>query len=72
LHDVSNFYFLERLEKIMAPRTISTIAGKDTTRKALDAEWDLKHRQLVAEMTADPNPMDEEAILAESVRLADP
>lgn len=56
----------------MAPRTISTIAGKDTTRKALDAEWDLKHRQLVAEMTADPNPMDEEAILAESVRLADP
>jgi len=71
LHDFSNFYFLEKLEKIMAPRTISTSADKDKTRKALDVEWELKHRKLVAEMTADPSPMDEEAILAEAVSRTD-
>lgn len=43
---------------------------REVTRKALDAEWAVAHRQLLEEMKPDgAQAADEEAILAEAVRL---
>ncbi len=60
---------LRRVEKMGTGMDIDALA-REFSRKALDAEWQVTHRQLVAEMNADPTPANEEAILAEAVRLA--
>lgn len=59
---------LRRVERQGTAEDIDALA-REITRKALDAEWEVAHRQLVAEMQVGPTPADEDALLAEAVRL---
>ena len=57
-----------RVEKLGTGQDIDALT-REITRKTLDAEWEVAHRQLVAEMKVDASPADEDAILAEAVCL---
>ncbi|MBF0306584.1 MAG: hypothetical protein HQL40_21560 [Alphaproteobacteria bacterium] len=59
---------LRRLEKLGTDRDMDDLA-REIGRKALDAEWDVAHRQLVTEMKVGDAPVDEDGILTEAVRL---
>jgi hypothetical protein len=57
-----------RIEKLGTDQDMDALA-RDITRKALDAAWEVAHRQLMADMTTGEVPDAEEAILSEAVRL---
>jgi hypothetical protein len=57
-----------RIEKLGTEGDMDALV-RGIARKALDAEWDVAHRQLVSEMKVDV-PEGEDAILAEAVRLS--
>lgn len=57
-----------RIEKLGTAQDIDALA-REIARKTLDAEWDVAHRRLVAEMKAGEIPESEEDILSEAVRL---
>lgn len=57
-----------RLEKLGNEQDLSALA-REIARKTLDAEWEVAHRQLIREINPPSQPDDEEAILAEAVRL---
>lgn len=56
-----------RVEKLGTDRDMDALA-REITRKTLDAEWEVAHRQLVAEMTVEGGASEDD-ILAEAVRL---
>jgi hypothetical protein len=57
-----------RIEKLGTAQDIDTLA-REITRKTLDAEWEVAHRQLVTEMKTGEIPASEDDILSEAVRL---
>lgn len=44
--------------------------GREITRKVLDAEWEVAHRRLMAEMQVDETGDGEDDLLSEAVRLS--
>ena len=56
-----------RIEKVGTIEDMDALA-REITRKTVDAEWEVAHRQFVAEMKVEDGPADEDSILAEAVR----
>lgn len=57
-----------RIEKLGTEQDMDALA-REISRKTLDAEWEVAHRQLIVEMKAGDVPGGEDEVLAEAVRL---